>query len=116
MTMEQYGFTDQVKKYFRYLTEDFGFSIVVEEKSNRQAFGNSLIQFRSNAVSVTVTLDRGQVLIDIGPYPEVPDYQFSLVSVMEFLAPDLDEPVPSRGSLRYRVRRTSEPSIWAGPR
>jgi len=43
--MEQYGFTDQVKKYFRYLTEDFGFSIVVEEKSNRQAFGNSLIQF-----------------------------------------------------------------------
>jgi hypothetical protein len=93
MTMEQYVFTDQVKKYFHYLTEDYGFSIVAEEKSNRQAFGNSLIEFRSSTASVIVTLDRGQVLIDMGPYPEVPGYQFSLVTVIEFLASGLNEPV-----------------------
>jgi hypothetical protein len=92
MTMEQYVFTDQVKKYFHYLIEDYGFS-VVEERDRYDAAGDSFIQFRSSAISITVALDRGQVLIDMEPYPGVPGYQFGLVSVIEFLAPDLDEPV-----------------------
>ena len=89
--MEKYVFAEQVKKHFHYLIDEYGFS-VVDERYDAEAFGDSLVQFQSSTVDLSIILDRGQVLIDIGPHPESPDYRFGLVSVIEFLAPEADEP------------------------
>ncbi len=89
--MEQYVFAEQVKERFRYLIDDHGFS-VVDERYDPEAFGNSLVDFQSSNTVIRVLLDRGQVLIDIGPCPRSPDYWFGLASVVEFLAPEADEP------------------------
>ena len=88
--MEQYVFVEQVKKRFRYLTDDYGFS-VVDERYDPEAFGNSLVQFQSSLVGVRVALDRGQVLIDIGSSSEPQVSWFSLPNVVKYLAPELDE-------------------------
>jgi hypothetical protein len=89
--MPQYKFTEQAGTRFRYLIDDYGFS-VVDERYDPEAFGNSLIRFRSSDVDIVVVLDRGQVLIDISPYPMAQDYRFGLPSVVEFLAPEAGEP------------------------
>jgi hypothetical protein len=90
--MTQYRFTEQARRRFHYLIDDYGFS-VVDERYDPDAFGNSLVRFRSSAVDVVLVLDRGQVLIDINPYPMIEDYQFGLPSVVEFLAAEAGEPV-----------------------
>lgn len=89
--MGQYVFAEQIKKHFHYLIDDYGFS-VIDERYDHEAFGNSLVQFRSSTTDVVVVLDKGQVLIDISPYPEIPNYRFGLATVVEFLSPDADEP------------------------
>ncbi len=89
--MTQYIFTEQAKQHFHYLIDDYGFS-VVDERYEPEAFGNSLIQFRSSAIDIMVVLDRGQVLIDVSPYPRPSNYQFSLATVVKFLAPEANEP------------------------
>mgnify|MGYP000219498111 CR=1 FL=1 len=90
--MTQYIFTEQAKQHFHYLIDDYGFS-VVDERYEPEAFGNSLIQFRSSAIDIMVVLDRGQVLIDVSPYPRLSNYQFGLATVVKFLAPEANEPV-----------------------
>jgi hypothetical protein len=89
--MTQFTFTENVKKHFQYLIDDYGFS-VVDEQLNSEAFGNSLIRFESSSTDIMIVLDRGQVIIDIGPYPATPNYQFSMASMMEFLTPEAEEP------------------------
>jgi hypothetical protein len=89
--MSQKGFSEQVRKHFRYLIDDYGFSIVDEQ--HRPAFGGwSLVVFQSCNTLIRVELDRGRVLVDLGPRPEVPIYSFSLSTVIEFLAPGAEEP------------------------
>ena len=83
-------FTEKVKEHFRYLIDDYGFSIVNESYTTDS--GNGLVEFRSRSVHIRIVLDRGQVLIDIGPSPEVLDYWFDLSSVIEFLSPEAHEP------------------------
>lgn len=90
--MKEHAFAEQVKKHFHYLIDDYDFS-VVNEKSDPEAFGNSLVDFQSGTTAVRVTLDRGQVLVDMRPLTESSTSWFSLGSVVEFLAPEADEPV-----------------------
>lgn len=89
--MTQYKFIEQTKRHFRYLIDDYSFS-VVDEEYDPEAFGNSLVRFRSSTADVVLVLDRGQVLIDINPYPMMQDCQFGLPSVVKFLAPEVSEP------------------------
>jgi len=90
--MKQHAFAEQVKKHFHYLVDDYGFS-VVDEKHDPEAFGNSLVDFQSSTAVIRVLLDRGQVLVDIRPSIEPPTFWFDLGSLVEFLAPEADEPV-----------------------
>jgi len=88
--MNDYVFTEQVKKKFRYLVDGYGYS-VVDEVYDPEAFGNSLVQFRSDSVDIFIVLDRGRVLIDIAPYPNVSNHKFGLPTIIEFLAPEAGE-------------------------
>jgi hypothetical protein len=86
-------FVDLAKRHFAYLVRDFGYS-VVDEWMNPRSFGNSLVAYRSGSVEIHVKRDRGDVLIDVGPYPSPGcDYEFGLGSVAGFLKLDLAEPV-----------------------
>lgn len=89
--MTQYKFTENVKRFFSYLIDDYGF-LVVGERYDPEVFGNSLVRFRASYVDILVVLDRGQVRIDINPYPMTQGYQFGLPSVVRFLAPEAGEP------------------------
>lgn len=90
--MKQHTFAERVKKHFNYLIDDYGFSVVAE-KYDPEAFGNSLVDFQSRTTAVRVLLDKGQVLIDIRPLTDPQSSWFNLASVVEFLAPEADEPV-----------------------
>lgn len=83
-------FIEPIKRRFSFLTNDYHFQ-VVEELYAPEAFGNSLVQFRSTNVEITVVLDRGQVQVDIAPYPNVPNYRFGLPTLVEYLAPESGE-------------------------
>ncbi len=84
-------FNEQVKRQFRYLIEDYGFS-VVDERYDPEAFGNSLVDFQSDSIVMRVLLDRGQVMIDFRPRAGPSKSWYGLDSVVEFLAPEADGP------------------------
>jgi hypothetical protein len=56
-------FFDQVRKHFRYLVEDYGFSVVEEEVV--PSFDNRIVVLRSNDCSIRIVRDRGDVLIHV---------------------------------------------------
>ncbi len=64
--MNQHSFIERVRTSFQYLIDDYGFS-VKDERYDPQSFGNSLVEFRSKETAIRLVLDRGQVLIDLGP-------------------------------------------------
>jgi hypothetical protein len=80
-----------VKTGFQYLISDYGFS-VTDERYDPQSFGNSLVEFRSKETAIRLVLDRGQVLVDLGPISWDPNSWCSLSSMMEVLAPEGGEP------------------------
>jgi len=85
-------FNERVKRQFRYLTENYGFS-VVDERYNPEAFGNSLVDFQSGDIVMRVLLDRGQVMVDFCPCAGSSKSWYGLGSIVEFLAPEADEPI-----------------------
>jgi hypothetical protein len=90
--MKQYIFTEKVREHFRYLIDDYGFSVIREQHAP-ETFGNGLVEFQSKSAHIRVILDKGQVLIDLAPYQAIQDYWFDLSSVIEYLAPQSNEPV-----------------------
>ncbi|RLD05076.1 MAG: hypothetical protein DRI56_10175 [Chloroflexota bacterium] len=90
--MDEYIFAEQTKKHFRYLIDDYEYS-VTGQRYDPKAFGNSLVQFQSRTMDVTVALDRGQVFVYLAPRTESPGYQFDLRDIVGFLTPESDEPV-----------------------
>lgn len=75
--MHRYMFTERVKEKFRYLVEEYGFS-VADERYDPDAFGNSLVDYQSGKTTIRVLLDRGEVTIGVGPYPLASDCWFDL--------------------------------------
>ncbi len=90
--MGECSFIELVKKHFGYLVEKYGFAVVAE-RYDPEIFGNGLVRFQSPSVIITVVLDRGQVLTDVQPYPEILGREFGLGTIIEFLAPEVSEPV-----------------------
>lgn len=86
-------FFDQVRKHFRYLIEDYGFSVVEEEVV--PSFDNRIVVLRSNDCSIRIVRDRGDVLIQVGPcsasetgWRDSPGHLwFDLGTVIAFLSP-----------------------------
>jgi hypothetical protein len=90
--MGKCDFVELVKDLFGYLIKEYGFSVALDVY-DVNAFGNSLVKFRSETVELEVVLDRGQVFINMEPNPNLADSRFSLPFVVDFLAPDAKEPV-----------------------
>ncbi|MBN1812002.1 MAG: hypothetical protein JXA14_09220 [Anaerolineae bacterium] len=85
--MSPYPFIEQVKRYFQYLTDDYGFSIV-EERYEPGRGGR--VRFQSDTVVVTLILDRANISVDISSQIK-PDYSFDSILVAEFLVPEFDD-------------------------
>lgn len=87
--MESPRFFDQVKKQFRFLIDDFQFSIS-EELSFPNVFGNCLVLMQSKDCRIRVVLERGQVFIDVSPLstsaPDLSSSWFDLMVIAAFVA------------------------------
>ncbi len=78
-------FAEIVKRYFHYLITDYGFRIV-EERYDPESFGNSLVVFQLNLTFISLSLDKGDVYLDIGSVSN-PKNTYNLGTVIEFLRP-----------------------------
>ena len=84
-------FFDKVRQYFRYLIDDYGFSVAREETS--RSFDNCLIVLQSSNCRVRVVRDRGTVFVEVGPRsapdvhrpPSSPNLWFDVSTVVVFL-------------------------------
>lgn len=92
-------FIDVTKTAFAFLL-DHGLQVAAEE-TQPTVFGNGFVEFRSADVGVLVTLERGQVLVNIGPVNAPSSGWFGLPTLLAFYAPELAAPA-------YRF-----PEAWA---
>lgn len=56
---------EQIKKYFGYLFDDYGFDVISE--TCFESFGNWVVVLRSNDCRLRIVQDRGEVSIAAGP-------------------------------------------------
>lgn len=82
--MQQNTFGQLVWRHFGYLVSEYGF-FIAEEMSDPAPEGNGFVEFRSNVIFVDVSVDRGQVSVDLGPYPVKACYKFELGTVIWYL-------------------------------
>jgi hypothetical protein len=64
--MKRIEFPDQIKQHFLFLYDEYGFSTSFEEYYP-DVFGNWLVLLESRTCKIRFTLDRGQVLVGVGP-------------------------------------------------
>ncbi len=81
-------FSTLVKEHFKYLFE-LGFR-VTSERYDPEFFGNAQIVFESAEVGIDIVVDRGQVLISLGPISNRRWDWFEFASVVRRLAPNVD--------------------------
>jgi hypothetical protein len=98
--MEGHPFSNQVRKHFRYLFDDYGFSVLFEEYSP-DIFGNWITLLQSNDCQIRIILDRGQVFIDAGP-SLAPNEWFDLNLITAFLAQE-----PRKANWQYSLPKES---------
>ena len=84
-------FIDLVEQYFHYLIDDYGFSVVAERYSPKY-MGNAQVVYESSSVGISIVLDRGEVLINLGPRSRPRHDWFEFTDVVHYFAPNL-EPV-----------------------
>jgi hypothetical protein len=89
--MEQGVLSSLVRQHFRYLTDEYGFSITRDDYFPEH-MGNADMLFVSPQTGVEIVLDRGQVLINIGPIIQARKEWFEFSDVVHYFAPEI-EPV-----------------------
>jgi len=89
--MEQSLLSNLVRQHFRYLTDEYGFSITHDEYFP-ESMGNADILFVSPQTGVRIVLDRGQVVINIGSVLQPQKDWFEFSDVVHFFTPET-EPV-----------------------
>ena len=86
--MKRPKFFDQVKQHFRFLIDDYQFS-VIEERYYPDAFGDCLVLMQSRDCRVRVGLDRSVVFISVGSLAaadlDSPSSWFDLMIVTAFV-------------------------------
>jgi hypothetical protein len=80
----QRTFAELVRWHFKYLTDEYGFS-VKEKLYGSEPFSDGIIEFQSSATVVVVQLDRFDLMISIGPSAESEAARLGLSRVIEFL-------------------------------
>lgn len=85
--MEINLFTELVKKHFDFLLKQYGFSIVHEDYYP-DIMGNSWIVFTSHGTGISIVLDKGQVLMNVGPSSLSREKWYEFSDIISFFAPD----------------------------
>lgn len=81
------SFFDQVRKHFRYLVDEFGFSIAREEKFPHFDFAEVVLQ--SKDCQIRLSREKGDVFLHISPL--LPSqYWISLGTVIAYLSQETD--------------------------
>jgi hypothetical protein len=81
-------FFAQVKKHFRYLFDEYGFSVVSEEITNHMDVCEILLQ--SKEWRIRIGREIGDVFVHVSP-SSTPDIWFDLGDVITFLDPESEE-------------------------
>jgi hypothetical protein len=89
--MEQSLLSNLVRQHFRYLTDEYGFSLA-RDAYFPESMENADMLFVSSQTGVRIVLDRGQVLINIGSLLQPQQEWFEFSDVVHFFAPET-EPV-----------------------
>jgi hypothetical protein len=85
--MTQNVFCQLAKQHFGYLVTEYKF-LLVEEMGDPAAEGDGFLEYRSSDVFVDISSDRGQVTVDLGPYPKQPHSKYELGTMLWYLAGD----------------------------
>ena len=86
--MESSLFSALVKKHFRYLVDEFGFTIA-HESFYPETMGNAEAVFESALVGISIVCDRNQVLISLGLLSQPRRDWLEFASVVRVFAPDV---------------------------
>ncbi len=94
---------EQIKKYFGYLFDEYGFDVIAE--TYFESFGNWVVVLQSDDCRVRIIQDRGEVSVAVGPLWSPPGWQagpwFDLAVITAFLT-------QGKGTLEYRPGRTDQ--------
>lgn len=81
--MEPFKFTEKVRIFFKYLTEQYGFTITSELKSESVDYSGYIL-YESASCFISVSLEEGFVHVDLGS-PADPKRTYHLLEVIEYL-------------------------------
>lgn len=81
--MERLTFFDQVRKHFRYLVDEYEFSVVSEETYPH--FDNVAVVLLSENCRIRVSMDRSEVYISVAPLSPFKEYWLDLGTIIEYL-------------------------------
>lgn len=81
-------FFEQVREYFGYLVEEYGFSIVAQERLPSADF--AYIIFQSESCRIRIMREWGDVLVNISP-PSPLDYWIFLEEVILYLSQETED-------------------------
>ena len=80
-----------IKNDFEYLVREYNYHIEKEEFSP-QTMGNAYVTYSSASVGIRVTIDRSQVLINIGDVSDNANEWFDFSDVIRFFDPSIENP------------------------
>ncbi|MBI3128212.1 MAG: hypothetical protein HYZ11_11455 [Candidatus Tectomicrobia bacterium] len=88
--MRSNPFSESVKRNFRYLMDEYGFRVTSEGYSPR-TMGNSALVLESARVGVEIVLDRGRVIIALGPRAQPKGTWYEFTEAVRHFAPEIGE-------------------------
>lgn len=111
MEMKMSTPNELIKKYFDYLTADFGFQII-RDIYDSKSFGNAQIIYASKVVGIEVISDRGSIYLSIGRITQPVSQWFAISDIIQYFAPEIENPylakVYQKGSEESRIKWLSQ--------
>jgi len=96
-------FFDQVEQHFRYLVDEYGFSVICRERY--ESFDNAEVIIQSRDCRIRILREKGQVFVDAAPLPPSEDW-FDLTEITAYLSQGADSwkyETPDRGDYDSRI-------------
>jgi hypothetical protein len=104
-------FFNQVEKYFHYLVDEYGFSVV--EKKQHDSFDNAKVVLRSEECCIRVTREKGYVEVGAGPSSE--EIWYDLPTLVAYLTegdeelqydvPDYDDDFDYDARIEWQLKK-----------
>lgn len=85
--MKQATSLEQIRKYFGYLFDEYGFNVVAE--THFESFGNWVVVLQSDDCRIRIIQDREEISVALGPLWSIPGWQagpwYDLAVITAFL-------------------------------